>query len=272
MRLIGIELEFSDEKLFNRGMDKDRIHTDIRSIVRNELDDQNIIFRDKSSLSEWSFQKDHCGYEITTPAFKDNLHDLTLYTDISQAIHDQYGQKLFLFNNCGLHVHLSIKDLNLTNLYNMYKLFYLFEPVILKLFKAERQKSPYVTQLRSEFQPSSFTDPKRFLLKTIMKNFDKHELAVNVRLNNKEYERIEVRYWPGTFNGETIFYWIQLLLTLIEISISIEIESELLLTKPSFDDLYALINSQKLKIKWLSERKPNLIQWIEYRKNNRNKL
>ena len=270
MRTIGIELEFGDEKFIDKHINNECLKDIILSSIRSQLKDDSIQLRKRSSKSDWAFKKDHCGYEITTPVFLSSLSGTKIIPNVSQYIYNQLNPKMFNFGNCGVHVHLGVEDLSTDDLYNLYKVFYRFEPVIMNMFHKKRKESAYIDFLRKDLEINILLNKQKLLKKSIGENFKKHRLAVNVRQKGNLYERIEVRYCPGTMSYEIIFRWIQFLLTMIEISKYRRIMDEDLTKRQNIVKLIDFLTKSDIETPWLRDQLDDLILWIKYRMKNRN--
>jgi len=263
MRLVGAELEFN--RSANRNLDQmQRIVHDIAQrqgmqCVSNEVD------------IHWTMKTDHCGYELTTPAFVANNEN---FMKIHQIVEDLRREVFYRYNvasqpsETGLHVHIDIRDLNSDQIKNLINLFRTFEPALQDIQHPRRRENSWCRTLHSYFEGREGATHRERLETLSTSNINllhDHYAAMNFgRYNETQNGRktIEIRYSAASVRGRKVINWMQVLTFLVEASKVVE--NYQYNTCGSLEDLAEFMMSIETGT-WLDRRRRNLIAWMNRR-------
>ena len=263
MRLVGAELEFG--RSANQSLDQmQRIVHDITQrqgmqCVSNEVD------------THWTMKTDHCGYELTTPAFvANNVNFMKIY----QIVEDLRREVFYRHNvasqpsETGLHVHVDIRDLNSDQIKNLINLFRTFEPALQDIQHPRRRENSWCQTLHSYFNGREGQLVRERLERLNSNDVNilrDHQQALNFgRYGSYGSDRktIEIRYGAASVRGRKVINWMQVLTFLVEASKVVE--NYQYNTCGSLEDLAEFMMSIETGT-WLDRRRRNLIAWMNRR-------
>jgi len=255
MRKMGAELEFE--------MWEDRSCQYMSDLINEIAQRQDMTCQTREAPDHWTMKTDHCGWELTTPAFEATWSN---FRKVRQIIEDMRREICYRHNvsrnpnNTGLHVHIDITDLAAEHLRNMVNIFRTFEPALRELQHRSRIDSRWVTPL---------TDRSDIYYDQYLPNLSPTNINMltdhNYGMNLSRYEcrgTVEIRYGGTSVRGRKVINWMQVLCFLIEASKKVENYQRN--ECGSLEDLYEFMRSVETGT-WLDRRVDNLIIWMERR-------
>jgi len=255
MRKMGAELEFA--------MWEERSQATMCNQV-NEIAQRQDMTCDMNEAPQcWTMKTDHCGWELTTPAFEAKWSN---FRKIRQIIEDIRREICYRHdvsrnpNNTGLHVHIDVSDLTDAHLRNVVNIFRTFEPALQSIQHRARIDSRWVDPL-SNLSDQYYNDRLTMLTRENINILTDH----NYGMNFSRYESrgtIEVRYGATTVRGRKVINWMQVLCFLVDAATKVENYQRN--ECGSLEDLYEFMRSVETGT-WLDRRVEDLITWMERR-------
>lgn len=246
MRLIGFELEMRGSEsvtidaLNNITME----HSNIRTISGEE------------SANEWNIKSEHCGREFTSPAIEATRQNMDKIYNVVEGIRSLIRGQHIINRQCGFHVHVDIRDLNVASLRRLVQIFAYFEPVLLSLQPSSRRNNHFVAPINgflSEAGRTSFAPTNQMR---------SHYMALNFgRYTENGRKTCEIRYGAGTIRGRKVINWIETLVIMIERSKHGWTVPTAAPTLQSFKEFIMETDTGC----WLNSRKHNLCCWLTRR-------
>ncbi len=259
MRKMGAELEFRSWS--DRATTQNSLNTQINAIA----DRQQMICRTNESPDYWTMKTDHCGWELTTPAFKSTNNN---FIKIYKIIEDLRREICYRHNVCnnpgntGFHVHCEVGDLSSSQLRNLINIFRTFEPALYSIQHRRRTENSWCRPLSGYFTPNNDRESR---ISTFSRNninlMSEHYCAVNFGRYG-ERKTIEIRYGAATIRGRKVINWMQLLCFMVEAAKSVE--NYQFNECGELEDLAEFMRSVRTGT-WLDRRVPKLIAWMNRR-------
>lgn len=254
MRLVGAEIEF-------------QLNTS-RATLTRQIDTitkrQGWDCINQEVNRAWTLKTDHCGWELTTPAFSASAENVQ---KVYQIMEDCRREIFFRHNvsshprDCGFHVHIDVRDLNTAQLRNLVNIFWTFEPALRNLQHRSRRTNGWAIGLVETLRNCGPEGPRE------QPGTDGYPL--NFHYSGTSFGRyygnrktIEFRYGATTVRGRRVVNWIQILLFLVEASK--HVENYMHNDCGELEDLYAFMQSIQTGT-WLDARRHNLICWMKRR-------
>lgn len=248
MRKFGFELEFSNDRV-------SLSREEIRSLLARKI---NKTVTSSENAINWTLKNDHCGYELTSPAIKATIKNMTYVKNtiitLKEICNENRPESLAEHLNpctpsCGMHVHFEISDFTEAHIENLINIFRTFEPALLQICPPSRTDNRFVYTLN---QQRNFT----------VNGLTNHYIALNF---GRYYERktIEVRYAATTLSGSKATNWIQLLLCLVQAAKNVE--SFDYQSDKTIEDLKEFIYNNITGYAWLNQRRRALVRFIDRR-------
>lgn len=254
MRLVGAEIEFQ------LNISSTSLRNQIDTITKRQGWD--CVSQEVNQA--FTLKTDHCGWELTTPAFsasRDNVQKLyQIVEDCRREIFFRHGVSRHPCN-CGYHVHIDIRDLNEAQLRNLVNIFWTFEPALRNLQHRSRRTNGWAVPLQETLRN---TPPEG------IRNLPGHDRCpLNFHYSGVNFGRyygsrktMEIRYGATTVRGRRVVNWIQILMFLVEAAKQIENYQHN--DCGELEDLYSFMNSVNTGT-WLDARRHNLICWMKRR-------
>ena len=263
MRLVGAELEFGRSGPENLEQ--------MRIIVHDIAQRQGMQCVSNEVADHWTMKTDHCGYELTTPAFVANNENFMKVRQIVEDLRREVLYRRQVANaprETGFHVHVDIRDLNSDQLKNLINLFRTFEPALQDIQHPRRRENNWCRTLSSYFEGREGATHRERIETLSTSNINllrDHYAAMNFgRYSEQRNGRktIEIRYGAASVRGRKVINWMQVLTFLVEASKVVE--NYQYNTCGSLEDFCEFMMNIETGT-WLDRRRRNLVTWMKRR-------
>jgi hypothetical protein len=172
--------------------------------------DDDVEFDKDLVLPKWLLKGEHCGSELVSPILTGwrGIREVKRQLELIWSAYDEIG-----FWECGLHIHVDLaRNYNLGMLKRLLVLLYRFEPLILEMMPPTRKENEYAQPLAI---PNERTIERAKSLYELEKSQENNRFFGLNLLSFRRHGTIEFRYFPGTFDWNTVWPLLQLCLRIV---------------------------------------------------------
>lgn len=207
LRTFGVEIEFL--------MEEEKLHNLPEALARKGISCRKINYT-KEITSYWKLVTDASvrtssvgvtGMEIVSPILKGKKGKIALET-VCEVLNELGAS---INRTCGLHVHVGIGDLKLTQLYDILRFYQNNEDFIDSLVSPSRRNSNFCKRFPRQLILSSSSDYNRFVDNLLPTRYYK----VNIK-NVNTRGTLEFRQHQGTTNYTKVANWIDFILGIVK--------------------------------------------------------
>lgn len=229
-RYVGIEMEMNPRTTDGTSLTQSRVHT----IVQGALPHVSVaqVGYSHSNGSRWEVKTDsscggntgNSGFEVVSP--KIMLDDEGDNMDLKSVCHALKTANVAVNRQCGLHVHIEVRDFSASDLRRLIALWTRYEPFFFEMLPASRSRNTYCPPMRkttwdgtSDYQWPTLqralnANTEDEFLRTIRSYASERYRSLNLD-HFWSRSTIEFRLHSGTVDYEKIRNWTKLLLALV---------------------------------------------------------
>lgn len=204
-RTFGVELEFT------QGSDREFLQRCIQTAGERA---RVTGYQHDANTDYWTCKTDSsCGFEVASRILGDHssirtcLRDLDTMTKVVKSLQDNGAQ---VDNRCGVHVHVSVRDLNEEQRRNVLAYWVRLEKTIIDMFPEHRKENNYCPTVSRYFEPN-----KTFTYQDLLQRGFRDRNALNTSWLS-ERETLEFRIAEGTVDPTDVKNWTRFLIYFIQ--------------------------------------------------------